>query len=66
MQTKEVLNNVLELGYINYTSDKVNKRVPVLIPPKFSVHKDRVPHFLQYFIALFIVASWSPKLSFYS
>ena len=49
MNTKDILNNILELGYINYTSDKVNKRVPILIPPKFSVHKDRVPIFLQYF-----------------
>ena len=47
--TREVLNNILELGYISYTSDKKNMRVPIINPPKFSVHKDRVPIFLQYF-----------------
>jgi hypothetical protein len=48
MSIQEILNNVLELGFISYSNDKINKRVPALIPPKFSVHKDRVSFFLQF------------------
>ena len=48
MNIQDVLNNILELGFISYSNDKINKRIPILTPPKFNVHKERVLLFLQY------------------